>query len=56
MSDVIKNMVEKEVSDEKEYAALRLLGRGKLSHQEIAEDLHMSLDIVNGLAEKLESV
>lgn len=54
MCKVVEDIVRDVVTDEKKNAAMRMLERGKLSNEEIAEDLDLPIDIVNGLAEKLQ--
>lgn len=56
MCKIVEDIVAKEVTDEKKFAALRMLERGKLSNEEIAEDLDLPIDIVNGLADRLQPV
>ena len=41
------------ITDEKKSAAIRMLKRGKMTYQEIAEDLELSLVIIEELSEKL---
>lgn len=50
MCKIVEDIVAKEVTDEKKNVALRMLERGELSNEEIAEDLD------NGLADRLQPV
>ena len=44
------------ITDEKKLAAIRMLERGKLTQEEIAEDLELELEVVEELANHLQTV
>lgn len=54
MCKAMEDMIFDYVADEKKSAAIRMLERGKLSKEEIAEDLELSLAVVERLAEELQ--
>lgn len=47
--------MEELITDEKKTAAVRMLKRGKMTDEEIAEDLELSLEIIKQLAKKLQN-
>ena len=53
MCKVMEEMITEFVTDEKEIAAIRMLKRGKLTYAEIAEDLDLSLTVIEDLAKEL---
>lgn len=47
-------VMEDMITDEKKNAAIRMLERGKLTNEEISEDLELPIDIVEKLADDLQ--
>ena len=47
-------IMEDMITDEKKNAAIRMLERGKLTKEEISEDLDLPLSVVDGLADELQ--
>ncbi len=44
------------ITDDRKEAAIRMLERGKLTSEEIAEDLELPLEVVKELANNLQTV
>ena len=55
MCKAMEDMITDFVTDEKKLAAMRMLERGKLTNEEIAEDLELPLEIVEELADSLQT-
>ena len=51
MSKIVEDMI----MDDKKRSAMRMLERGKLTNEEIAEDLELPLEIVEELADSLQT-
>lgn len=47
-------IMEDMITDEKKNAAIRMLERGKLTKEEISEDLDLPLSVVESLADELQ--
>lgn len=54
MCKVMEDMISDFVTDEKKIAAVRMLKRGKLTNEEIEEDLELPLDVIEKLTEELQ--
>lgn len=54
MCKAMEDMISDFVTEEKKEAAVRMLERGKLTKEEIAEDLNLPLEVVEGLAAELQ--
>lgn len=50
MCKAMEDMITDFVTDEKKTAAIRMLKRGKMTQEEIAEDLELPLEVVKELA------
>ena len=51
----MRKIVEDMIMDDKKRSAMRMLERGKLTNEEIAEDLELPLEIVEELADSLQT-
>ena len=56
MCKAMEEMVADFVTDDRKEAAIRMLERGKMTREEIAEDLKLSLEVVEELANSLQRV
>lgn len=56
MCKAMEDMITDFVTEEKKMAAVRMLKRGKMTIEEIAEDTDLPLSVVEELAEALQSV
>ncbi|MDE7266365.1 MAG: hypothetical protein K2N89_02745 [Lachnospiraceae bacterium] len=56
MSPIMSKIVEEVVNDEKIEAAKRMLEKGKLTKEEISEDLNLPLSVVESLVNDLQFV
>lgn len=54
MCKAMEDMITDFVTDEKKMAAVRMLKRGKLTKEEIAEDLELSLSVIDEIARELQ--
>ena len=56
MCKAMEDMITDFVTDEKKLAAMRMLERGKMTQAEIAEDLKLPLEVVEELANSLQTI
>lgn len=56
MCKAMEDMISDFVIDDRKETALRMLERGKLTQAEIAEDLNLPLEVIEELAESLQTV
>jgi len=56
MSEAMEDLIAVFATEDKKETAVRMLERGKLSKEEIAEDLKLPLEVVEELANDLQSV
>ena len=56
MCKAMEDMIAEFVTDEKKSAAFRMLKRGKMTYEEITEDLELSLEIIKNLAKDMQIV
>ena len=56
MCKAMEDLITDFVTDEKKLAAMRMLERGKLTQAEIAEDLKLPLEVVEELANSLQTI
>ena len=56
MCNTMENMIANFVIDDRKEAAIRMLERGKMTREEIAEDLKLSVEVVEELANSLQMV
>lgn len=56
MCKAMEDMITDFVTDEKKNAAFRMLKRGKMTYEEIAEDLDLSLEVIEALAKDLPNI
>ena len=53
MCNAMENMIADFVIDDRKEAAIRMLERGKMTQEEIAEDLRLPLEVIEDLANSL---
>ena len=56
MCKAMEEMIADFVTDDRKETAIRMLERGKMTREEIAEDLKLSLEVVEELANSLQMV
>lgn len=50
MCEIFENLAEKRVIEEKKESARRMIARGKMTVEEIAEDVDLPIEVVRDLA------
>ena len=56
MCKAMEEMIADFVTDDRKETAIRMLERGKMTREEIAEDLKLPLEVVEELANSLQMV